>query len=115
MEVESSGGSGDFCAASFAACAARPSLVQTAPVIAAAAPITALRMRNVRRSMFSGRFSSEENSGNGLSFLSDDFLLMVVVLGVFPRVSVQFLSCSDILRFGLRRCNPSRQSSRWRH
>src|SRR6516225_3592733 len=79
MEVESSGGNGLFAAASFAACAARASLVQIVPVIAAAAPITAFRMRNVRRSMFSGRFSSAENSGNGLSFLSDDFVLITVV------------------------------------
>jgi hypothetical protein len=44
------------------------------------APITALRIRNVRRSMFSGRFSSPENSGNTLSLLSEDFLLMMVCL-----------------------------------
>src|SRR4030095_7474252 len=78
MEVESSGGNGDFSAASLAACWARASVVQTVPVIAAAAPITALRMRKVRRSIFSGRFSSAENSGNRLSFLSEDFLFIVL-------------------------------------
>src|SRR5215471_10597864 len=78
MEVESKGGNGLFAAASFAACAARASLVQIVPVIAAAAPITALRMRKVRRSMLSGTFSSVENSGNGLSLLAEDFLLIVV-------------------------------------
>src|SRR4029077_2384221 len=81
MEVESSGGNGLFSAASLAACWARASAVQTVPVIAAAAPITAFRMRTVRRSIFSGRFSSAENSGNTLSLSSEDFLLIVVVVG----------------------------------
>src|SRR6516225_3364166 len=76
IEVESSGGNGDFAAASFAACWARASVVQTVPVIAAAAPITAFRMRKVRRSIFSGRLNSLERSGNGLSFLSEDFVLI---------------------------------------
>src|ERR1041384_2041195 len=66
-----------FAAASFAACAARASGVQIVPVIAAAAPITAWRIRNARRSIFSGRFDSAANSGNTLS-LSDDGLLIVV-------------------------------------
>src|SRR5689334_22973403 len=78
MVVESSVGNGLFFAASFAACAARASIVQTVPVIAAAAPITAFRMRNVRRSMFSGSSNSLEKSGNELSFLSEDFLLIMV-------------------------------------
>src|ERR1700757_3899254 len=81
MEVESSGGNGLFSAASLAACAARASSVQTDPVIAAAAPITALRMMNVRRSIFSGRFYSADSPGNMSSLLAEDFLLIVVIAG----------------------------------
>src|SRR6185312_13084394 len=51
MELESSGGRDGFAAASVAACWARAWGVQALPVITAAAPITALRMMNVRRSM----------------------------------------------------------------
>src|SRR5258707_4233400 len=83
MEVESSGGNGDLAAASFAACCARASSVQTDPVIAAAAPITALRMMNVRRSIFSGRFDSAGRSGNTLSLVLGVFLIgFVGCLGV---------------------------------
>src|SRR2546423_3933227 len=81
MEVESSGGNGLFAAASLAACCARASIVQTVPVIAAAAPITALRMRNVRRSIFSGRFDSAGNSGNRGSLFVEDVSLIVVPAG----------------------------------
>src|SRR6516225_5150314 len=75
MEVESSGGNGDFAAASLAACAARASRVQVVPVITAAAPITALRMMKVRRSMFEPCDSDSGNCGNrSMSLLSDFFM-----------------------------------------
>jgi hypothetical protein len=102
MEVESSGGSGDFAAASLAACWARACGVQTVPVIAAAAPITALRMMNVRRSMLSGRFDSLHNSGNILSFLSEDDVLIsaawwLMVGRKFSIALVSFaLDCVDV-------------------
>src|SRR5689334_7435750 len=45
IDVESSGGRGEF-AASLAACCARASAVQVRPVITADAPMTAFRMMN---------------------------------------------------------------------
>jgi hypothetical protein len=35
-------------------------------------------MRNVRRSIFAGRFDSAGNSGNRFSLLAEDVVLMVV-------------------------------------
>ena len=57
-------------AASLAACAARASLVQVVPVMTAAAPITAFRIRKVRRSIFSG--GVDAFSGVGVSFILED-------------------------------------------
>src|SRR5262245_1216311 len=76
MELESSGGSGDFCPASFAAWWARASAVQVRPVIAAAAPMTALRMKNERRSIPGGTSDSLGNSWNGPSSLGEVGVLM---------------------------------------
>src|SRR4029079_14606730 len=59
---------------SFAACCARASGVQTFPVITAAAPMTALRMRKDRRSIPCGITGSSGNSGNNCS-LFDVFIL----------------------------------------
>src|SRR6185503_10443070 len=55
-------------AASFSACWARASGVQALPVITAAAPMTALRMRNDRRSTPAGTSASATAAGScGLS------------------------------------------------
>jgi hypothetical protein len=75
MEVESNGGNGDFAAASFAACWARASGVQTFPVITAAAPMTALRMMKARRLIFDGIADSSGKPGESA--------LLLGVCGVF--------------------------------
>jgi hypothetical protein len=75
MVVESSAGSGDFAAASFAACWARASGVQVLPVITAAAPMTALRMMKDRLFKFEGMAGSQGKPGNSPSFL--DFVLIL--------------------------------------
>src|SRR3954470_19897704 len=54
--------------ASLAACAARASGVQVRPVITAAAPITALRTRNARRSMGVAIAGSADEFTGGLLF-----------------------------------------------
>src|SRR4051794_9784211 len=75
--------------ASFAACAARASVVQTLPVMTAAAPMTAFRTIKLRRSILAGRFSAGRfstvgNSGKMSWFLSveDGVLMMVLVAGL---------------------------------
>jgi hypothetical protein len=68
--------------ASFAACAARASFVQTRPVITAAAPMTALRIMNVRRSMYEPGFDVSGNSGNNsVSLSSDGFMVWALGFG----------------------------------
>jgi hypothetical protein len=76
MEVESSGGNGDLAAASVAACRARASGVQVAPVITAAAPMTALRMMKARRLMFDGIADSAGKAGKSGS-LSAAFVAFI--------------------------------------
>ena len=77
--VEEFTGGGGLAADSFAAWAERASRVQVVPVITAAAPITAFRMRNVRRSMVAGRFGSAGGSGNNPSLLVECGVLMILV------------------------------------
>jgi hypothetical protein len=78
IEVESSGGNGDLAAASFSACWARASGVQTRPVITAAAPMTALRMMKDRRLIFDGIANSSGNAGNDPSRLAAAGVLIVL-------------------------------------
>src|SRR4051812_323840 len=75
-----------LAAASLVACFARASCVQTVPVIAAAAPITALRMIKVRRSMLEDGVESAGNAGNNSSFLSEDGVFMVVYFWVLSQI-----------------------------
>src|ERR1700757_1489236 len=75
IEVESTLGAAD----SFAAWAARVSRVQTDPVITAAAPMTALRMMNDRRSMFSGSDDVSGNSGTNLLGFSGCFMVFRIL------------------------------------
>src|SRR6266850_4457357 len=70
------------CAASFAAWAARVWGVQGTPVIAAAAPMTALRMRNERRSTPEGMFESAGDGRNSPSSLAEVGVLMVLAPGL---------------------------------
>src|SRR5262245_23723861 len=72
--------------ASLAACWARASGVQVAPVIAAAAPMTALRIRNERRSRWDGMAWSWADVGASASFLGE--------VGVFMALSSSLASCS---------------------
>src|SRR4029434_11204652 len=60
--------------ASFSACAARASGVQARAVITAAAPMTALRMRKDRRSMFEESADASGKAGDGVSFLGEVFI-----------------------------------------
>jgi hypothetical protein len=69
---------GLLVAASFAACAARASGVQVVPVITAAAPMTALRMRNVRRSM-PGEFSVAAGAAGMLGVVSGLGCVLMVI------------------------------------
>src|SRR5215469_7436639 len=78
IEVESSGGSSDCEAASFVACWARASGVHVLPVITAAAPMIALRIRKVRRSMPEGIAGSAGFAWNSLSFLGEGGVFIVV-------------------------------------
>src|SRR6185436_14189915 len=75
--------------ASLAACAARASGVQVLAVITAAAPMTALRMRNDRRSMPAGRSSVEDAAGGTMLSLESGFVFMVFALVGF---SMRWLS-----------------------
>src|SRR5439155_2386367 len=67
-------------AASFSACAARASFVQIFPVITAAAPMTALRMMKVRRSMLAGISDSVSCVWDSSSFLSGVSMVVSPVL-----------------------------------
>src|SRR6185312_10193605 len=69
-------------AASLVACCARASIAQVVPVIAAAAPITAWRIRKVRRSTSSGRSAS---AGIGLLLRSSLMESIVASLGLHRR------------------------------
>src|SRR6516225_2662133 len=85
LDLFTTSSSGDMVApslglsASFAACWARASGVQVVPVIAAAAPMTALRMRNARRSMPVGMMDSS-GGGNSPSSLTESGVFMGLLL-----------------------------------
>ena len=91
-------------AASLAACWARASGVQVVPVITAAAPMTALRMRNDRRSMFNGSNGVSGNDRSRSSSRLDPFILssrFVLISGggyLFRFLSCHMVPCHSTLR-----------------
>src|SRR5215831_7998604 len=86
--------------ASLAAWAARAWRVQVVPVITAAAPMMALRMTKVRRSMLSERDDVSGKAGNRSSLLSCGFMAFYSQVCCFGNFYDAF-----ILHFGCRRCN----------
>src|SRR5437763_16338866 len=98
MELESSGGSTDLCAASVAACCALASGVQTVPVITAAAPMTALRMMNDRRLRFDEIADSTTDAGDTASLLMSCSLASkgeLICLSDMLISSFPLLGCGD--------------------